>query len=308
MNLNALLALWTFLFPALAVVILTVIYPLRRSGRPGAYVSILGIGLSTTLSVINLALIKSNPVSITLKYHWLPSSSGTLAYVGLWLDSISAIMLVVVSGVALAVQVYSLGYMSHESKPSLGRYFTYHSLFATAMLGLVLANNLLEVYLFWELVGVCSYLLIGFWYYKPEAARAAVKAFWVTRFGDMGLIIGIILLWSHTGTFDYQEIFGMVQAGQIPFGILTLCSVLMLLGAFGKSAQFPFHVWLPDAMEGPTPVSALILERKFVHEVLLNYGLRTFCQRSFQKSLGNACDQFYQRGWVKPYHHYRHRS
>jgi NADH-quinone oxidoreductase subunit L len=258
MNLNAQLALWTFLCPALAVVILAVIYPLRRSGKPAAYVSILGIGISTILSVWNLILVKANPVSISLNYHWLPGSNGTLAYVGFWLDSISAIMLLVVSGVALAVQVYSLGYMSHETKPSLGRYYLYHSLFATAMLGLVLANNLLEVYLFWELVGVCSYLLIGFWYYKPEAARAAVKAFWVTRFGDMGLIIGIILLWGQTGTFDYQQIFGMVQAGQIPLGLLTLASVLMLMGAFGKSAQFPFHVWLPDAMEGPTPVSALI--------------------------------------------------
>jgi len=258
MNLNAQLALWTFLCPALAVVILAVIYPLRRSGKPAAYVSILGIGISTILSVWNLILVKADPVSISLNYHWLPGSNGSLAYVGFWLDSISAIMLLVVSGVALAVQVYSLGYMSHESKQSLGRYYIYHSLFATSMLGLVLANNLLEVYLFWELVGVCSYLLIGFWYYKPEAARAAVKAFWVTRFGDMGLIIGIILLWGQTGTFDYQEIFGMVQAGQIPLGLLTLASVLMLMGAFGKSAQFPFHVWLPDAMEGPTPVSALI--------------------------------------------------
>src|SRR5574341_318688 len=258
MNLNAQLALWTFLGPALAVVILAVIYPLRRSGKPAAYVSILGIGISTILSVWNLILVKANQVSISLNYHWLPGSNGSLAYVGFWLDSISAIMLLVVSGVALAVQVYSLGYMSHESKQSLGRYYIYHSLFATSMLGLVLANNFLEVYIFWELVGVCSYLLIGFWYYKPEAARAAVKAFWVTRFGDMGLIIGIILLWGQTGTFDYQEIFGMVQAGQIPLGLLTLASVLMLLGAFGKSAQFPFHVWLPDVMEGPTPVSALI--------------------------------------------------
>ncbi len=258
MNLNALLALWTFLAPALAVLILTVVYPLRRSGKPAAYLSVSAIGTSTILAVWNLILVKANPVSISLKYHWLPASSGSLAYVGLWLDSISAIMLVVVSGVALAVQVYSLGYMSHESKQSLGRYYTYHSLFATSMLGLVLANNFLQVYIFWELVGVCSYLLIGFWYYKPEAAKAAVKAFWVTRFGDMGLIIGIILLWGNTGTFDYQEIFGLVEDGQIPFGLLTLASVLMLMGAFGKSAQFPFHVWLPDAMEGPTPVSALI--------------------------------------------------
>src|SRR4030067_850177 len=258
MNLNAQLALWAFLLPVLAVFILTVVYPLRRAGKPAAYLSILAIGGSTLLSVWNLVLGKAHPVSISLKYHWLPASTGSLAYVGFWLDSISAIMLVVVSGVALAVQVYSLGDMSHESKASLGRYYTYHSLFATAMLGLVLANNLLEVYLFWELVGVCSYLLIGFWYYKPEAARAAVKAFWVTRFGDMGLIIGIILLWGNTGTFDYQEIFGLVENGQIPMGLLTLASVLVLFGVFGKSAQFPFHVWLPDAMEGPTPVSALI--------------------------------------------------
>ena len=258
MNLNAQLALWVFLLPTLAAIILGVVYPLRRSGKPAAYLSIFGVGLSTIFSIWNLILIKSTPVSVSIKYHWLPASSGALAYVGLWLDSISAVMLAVVSGVALAVQVYSLGYMSQESKPSLGRYYTYHSLFAASMLGLVLANNLLEVYLFWELVGVCSYLLIGFWYHKPEAARAAVKAFWVTRFGDMGLILGIILLWGQTGTFDYQEIFSLVKNGQIPLGFLSLVSVLMLLGAFGKSAQFPFHVWLPEAMEGPTPVSALI--------------------------------------------------
>src|SRR5574341_100133 len=140
MNLNAQLALWTFLGPALAVVILAVIYPLRRSGKPAAYVSILGIGISTILSVWNLILVKANQVSISLNYHWLPGSNGRLAYVGFWLDSISAIMLLVVSGVALAVQVYSLGYMSHESKQSLGRYYIYHSLFATSMLGLVLLS------------------------------------------------------------------------------------------------------------------------------------------------------------------------
>jgi NADH-quinone oxidoreductase subunit L len=142
--------------------------------------------------------------------------------------------------------------------PSLGRYYAYQSLFAFSMMGLVLAPNFVQLFICWELVGLCSYLLIGYWYTKPEAARAAVKAFWITKAGDVGLLIGIVLLWGQTGTFDFLELLMLADAGVIPLaglGVITFC---IYLGAAGKSAQFPFHIWLPDAMEGPTPVSALI--------------------------------------------------
>jgi len=148
--------------------------------------------------------------------------------------------------------------MSDETPGSLGRYFTFQSLFAFAMLGLVASHNTLQTYAFWELVGLGSYLLIGFWYKKPEAARAAMKAFWTTRGGDVGFAIGVILLWSAGGSFVFEELFHQAEIGALSGTMLTLGVIGLFLGAAGKSAQFPFHIWLPDAMEGPTPVSALI--------------------------------------------------
>jgi len=167
-------------------------------------------------------------------------------------------MLVLVALVSFLVQVYSLGYLSDEGMPSLGRYYAYQSLFAFSMMGLVLAPNFVQLFICWELVGLCSYLLIGYWYQRPEAARAAVKAFWVTKAGDVGLLIGIVLLWRQAGTFDFIRLLQLVDSHALPtagLGVITFC---IYLGAVGKSAQFPLHVWLPDAMEGPTPVSALI--------------------------------------------------
>jgi NADH-quinone oxidoreductase subunit L len=167
-------------------------------------------------------------------------------------------MLVLVTLVSLLVQIYSLGYLHDEPRPSLGRYYTYQSLFAFSMLGLVLSPNFLQMFIFWELVGVCSYLLIGYWYDRPSAARAALKAFWITKLGDLGFVIGIVMLWATTGTFDFTELFRLARENQIPADGLALTMFMIYLGAVGKSAQFPLHVWLPDAMEGPTPVSALI--------------------------------------------------
>src|SRR4030095_16043262 len=181
-----------------------------------------------------------------------------LATIGVLADETSTIMLVLVALVAFLVQLYSLSYLSEEPPPGLGRYYTYQSLFAFSMMGLVLAPNLLQLFICWELVGLCSYLLIGFWYQKPEAARAAVKAFWTTKAGDVGLLIGIILLWRVTGTFDLGELKGLVTSGAIPVEGLSLITFCIYLGAVGKSAQFPLHTWLPDAMEGPPPVSAVI--------------------------------------------------
>ncbi|MCH8849486.1 MAG: NADH-quinone oxidoreductase subunit L, partial [Chloroflexi bacterium] len=175
---------------------------------------------------------------------------------GVHVDAVTLVMLVVVSFVALMVQVYSLAYMRGDSR--YGWYFAVISLFVASMLALVLADNFLLLYFAWELVGLCSYLLIGHYSHLRSAAEAAKKAFITTRLGDVGLLIAIILLWRETGTFNIQEIIAAAEAGQIQTEILTASVVLLFLGAMGKSAQFPFHVWLPDAMEGPTPVSALI--------------------------------------------------
>ena len=186
---------------------------------------------------------------------WFTVGGSTFTW-GIMVDELSVVMLGLVTFVALMVQVYSLGYMKGE--PAFGWYFAVHSLFAAAMLTLVLADNLLLLYIAWELVGVCSYLLIGFWYERRSAAEAAKKAFVTTRIGDVGLLIGILLLFNETGTFDISAIFHVAEQGGISSGTLTASVLLIFLGAMGKSAQFPLHVWLPDAMEGPTPVSALI--------------------------------------------------
>ena len=162
-------------------------------------------------------------------------------------------MAALVTLVAFLVQLYSLAYLAEETPPALGRYYLYQSLFAFAMLGLVFAPNFLQLFIFWELVGLCSYLLIGFYYQRPAAARAAVKAFWVTKLGDVGFLLGIVLLWGATGTFEFDTLFRAVAGGTLPVN-LALYMGLIYLGAVGKSAQFPLHVWLPDAMEGPTPV------------------------------------------------------
>jgi NADH-quinone oxidoreductase subunit L len=183
---------------------------------------------------------------------------GVLTSVGVLADADSTLMLILVALVSFLVQVYSLGYLSDEPPASLGRYYAYQSLFAFSMMGLVLAPNFVQLFICWELVGLCSYLLIGYWYARPEAARAAVKAFWVTKAGDVGFLIGIVMLWSRTGTFDFSELFEMAQGGSEALTGVGLVMFCIYLGAAGKSAQFPFHVWLPDAMEGPTPVSALI--------------------------------------------------
>jgi len=166
------------------------------------------------------------------------------------------VMITVVSFVSLMVQVYSLGYMHGDSR--YGWFYAVLSLFAASMLALVLADNFLLLYFAWELVGLCSYLLIGHYSHLRSAAEASKKAFITTRIGDVGLLIAIILLWRETGTFDIQEVIAAAEEGAMRSEVLMASVVLLFLGAMGKSAQFPLHVWLPDAMEGPTPVSALI--------------------------------------------------
>jgi len=252
---GALLSLAAVLGPAAAFLVLAVVAPLRRSGRLAGYFSILAAAGSLAAAV---GAWRSQEGATRMVWDWLPSQGRALATLGVLADESSTIMLVLVALVALLVQIYSLSYLDHEPPRSLGRYYTYQSLFAFSMMGLVIAPNLVQLFICWELVGLCSYLLIGFWYQKPEAARAAVKAFWTTKAGDVGLLIGIVLLWQQSGTFDLGEMRVMAGGSELPLAGLSLITFCIYLGAMGKSAQFPLHVWLPDAMEGPTPVSALI--------------------------------------------------
>ncbi len=177
-------------------------------------------------------------------------------HIGFFVDQITLVMLGVVTFVSLMVQVYSLGYMKGEVR--YGWFYAVLSLFVAAMLTLVLADNFLLLYIVWEGVGICSYLLIGHYWERRSAAEAAKKAFITTRLGDVALLIGVVLLYREAGTFDMREIFRYAEDGNFDKWYLTLATLCLFGGAMGKSAQFPFHVWLPDAMEGPTPVSALI--------------------------------------------------
>jgi len=210
-----------------------------------------GVALAVWLEQIGM----QNPYVV--QATWAQIGSLTLA-MGMLVDPMTAMMLLVVTTVALLVQIYSVGYMAHD--PGAGRFFSFLSLFAAAMLGLVLATNFLQMYVFWELVGACSYLLIGFYYYKVSAREAAKKAFITTRIGDFGMLLGILLLQVTFSTTDFQALQPMVQDYIAEHGtaFLTVVGVLLFIGPIGKSGQFPLHVWLPDAMEGPTPVSALI--------------------------------------------------
>ncbi len=195
---------------------------------------------------------------------WLNLTDKLSIHLGILLDPISVMMLIVVSTVSLMVHIYSLGYMKGER--GFARFYTFLSLFSFAMLGLVLATNIFQMYIFWELVGVSSYLLIGFYYEKPSAVSASKKAFIVTRFADLGFLIGILMLSFMTDTFDFQTLVSptgpaITQAGGAAFlglSAITWALILIFIGGAGKSAMFPLHIWLPDAMEGPTPVSALI--------------------------------------------------
>ena len=250
-------ALWAWLAPGVSFLLLSLVVPLRRSGRPAAWLSI--VLSAGALAGAVLAWRATVPdMARRILWEWIPVEDGVLTSVGVLADADSTLMLILVALVSFLVQVYSLGYLADEPPPSLGRYYAYQSLFAFSMMGLVLAPNFVQLFICWELVGLCSYLLIGYWYQRPEVARAAVKAFWVTKAGDVGFLIGIVMLWSRTGTFDFSELFEMAQGGSDALTGLGLVMAFIYLGAAGKSAQFPFHIWLPDAMEGPTPVSALI--------------------------------------------------
>ena len=192
-------------------------------------------------------------------YTWIPSGELQVAF-ALRLDQLSSLMILVVTGIGSLIHIYSTGYMHDESDSEYARYFAYLNLFAAFMLVLVLGANLPVMFVGWEGVGLCSYLLIGFWFRKPSAADAGKKAFVVNRIGDFGFIIGMLLIYVTWGTFDFVELAREVSSAPIEtgFGVITIATLLLFVGATGKSAQIPLYVWLPDAMEGPTPVSALI--------------------------------------------------
>lgn len=245
--LYALVALFS---PAIAALALAALVPLRKKGWPAAAVAIFSALLSLGSAIALFMDRLHDEVPQQLIVPWIRNGATSVAEIGVYVDGISASMLVVVTLVATCVQVFSVGYMHDEPPSAYGRYFTLHALFLFSMNTLVIAPNILQLFAGWELVGTTSYLLIGFYFKKPSAARAAVKAFWVTKFADMGLLFGLLVLFAATGNFGWDA--------KLSHGVATAVTLLFFLAVVGKSAQFPLHVWLPDAMEGPTPVSALL--------------------------------------------------
>jgi len=229
----------------------------RWSPRYSGYVTVAAIFVSFLFSLWALdSAIDADGARVGFGAHEWAVVGSLEIDIGITLDGLTAIMLVVVTGVSLLVQFYSQEYMRGDA--GYNRYFVFMSLFTASMLGLVLASNILQLFVFWELVGLCSYLLIGFWFHRDSARRAATKAFLVTRLGDLGFLIAILIIWTETGELGIGEIHELAAAGAIGSAALTWFALGLFAGAAGKSAQFPLHVWLPDAMEGPTPVSALI--------------------------------------------------
>jgi NADH-quinone oxidoreductase subunit L len=246
------------ILPALVFFVLALLGRLLKENAQ--YVAILGVTVSLVFSVFALlyvaGMIPGGGAPIEFAVNWIDLGEGGSFSMGVYIDGLAAVMLVVVCFVSLMIQLYSGGFMEGDRR--FAWYYAVLNLFTASMLGLVLAPNFIELYVFWELVGLCSYLLIGHWFEKPSARDAALKAFIVTRIGDAALFIAIIIFWAHTGTTSFEGISEAAQAGFIGSSLFTTAVVLVFIGAVGKSAQFPLHVWLPDAMEGPTPVSALI--------------------------------------------------
>ncbi len=249
-----------WLFPMFSFIVISLFLRPFFNHRPklSGYVTIVAIGISSLLSFWVLAeVLKAPGHKLEIPdIQWVLIEDGISIHLGLIVDALTAVMLIVVSVVSLLIQIYSQGYMHGD--PGYHRYFAFMSLFTGFMLGLVMADNLVFLFLFWEGVGLCSYLLIGFWFHRPAAANAAKKAFIVTRLGDFGFLAGILWLFYNTGTFDIEKLHSLVLAGTLTGTALTWGALGIFSGAVGKSAQFPLHTWLPDAMEGPTPVSALI--------------------------------------------------
>jgi len=246
---------WLILFlPLLSVAVIT-LFTLRCKTTS----SLISIGAIVIGFVLTLAFINANgfhPAVTETSTNWLTIGDLHVDF-GLKLDALSLMMLLIVTGVGGAIHIYSYAYMDED--PGKARFFAFMSLFTFSMLGIVLANNFLEMFIFWELVGVSSYLLIGFWFEKPSAGDAAKKAFITNRLGDFGFLLGILMVWGLLGSLNFSVLQNSIVANPAALGAMaTTAGLLIFCGAVGKSAQFPLHVWLADAMEGPTPVSALI--------------------------------------------------
>jgi len=224
----------------------------RRGRSLSAFISVVAVSISFICSCV----VFTRPEISAAEIPWIEIRGFLQVPIGFTLDSLSKTMLVLVSGVGALIHIYSLGYMRDDLGKS--RYFASLSLFMFSMLGLVLANNFVMMFIFWELVGLCSYLLIGHWFERDTAADAAKKAFITNRIGDFGFMLGILMVWSATGSVVFDDIIPQLWRVTSDPTFLTICVLLIFCGAVGKSAQFPLHVWLPDAMEGPTPISALI--------------------------------------------------
>ena len=239
----------------------------KQIGRTSAHwVTSLGVATSFVLSLIVLkdVVIDNAAIYNQSVYTWMVSD-GIRFEVGFLIDSLTALMMTVVTGVSLMVHIYTIGYMSED--PGYQRFFSYISLFTFSMLMLVMSNNFLQLFFGWEAVGLVSYLLIGFWFKKETAIYANMKAFLVNRVGDFGFLLGIACVLMYTGSLDYYEVFSKADVmssstmeifSGSPWSVITVACILLFIGAMGKSAQVPLHVWLPDSMEGPTPISALI--------------------------------------------------
>ncbi|MES9668356.1 NADH-quinone oxidoreductase subunit L [Bacillus cereus] len=240
------------LFPLVSFLLLIMFGKKIREGS-----SVLGI-FFTFLSFISAVVIlieRFSSEAVKHKWVWLRVGDIDISF-GFEVTALGALMLFIVTLVSFLVHVYSKGYMKGDAR--LPTFYAYLGLFTFAMLGLVISTNLLQLYIFWELVGLGSFLLIGFYFFKEEAKAAAKKAFIMTRIGDVGLFIGMILIFWHAGSFEYDAIFKAIHTGDLSPSMITITAILIFIGAMGKSGQFPLHTWLPDAMEGPTPVSALI--------------------------------------------------
>ncbi|MFA2810305.1 NADH-quinone oxidoreductase subunit L [Bacillus mycoides] len=240
------------LFPLVSFLLLIVFGKKIREGS-----SVLGI-FFTFLSFISAVVVlieRFSSEAVKHKWVWLRVGDIDISF-GFEVTALGALMLFIVTLVSFLVHVYSKGYMKGDTR--LPTFYAYLGLFTFAMLGLVISTNLLQLYIFWELVGLGSFLLIGFYFFKEEAKAAAKKAFIMTRIGDVGLFIGMILIFWHAGSFEYDAIFKAIHTGDLSPSMITITAILIFIGAMGKSGQFPLHTWLPDAMEGPTPVSALI--------------------------------------------------
>jgi proton-translocating NADH-quinone oxidoreductase chain L len=245
-------------FPFVAFLLISLMPRRTLSIEDGAAYAIVGtLGALAVSALVVWEVLGGNVLTEgSPTFTWMIVGDVEMTF-GMWIDELTAVMLVVVSIVGSLVVIYSVGYM-HEEGGRRRRYYAEITLFISVMYGLVLSDNYLQMFIFWELVGLCSYLLIGFWYEKPSAASAAKRAFIVTRVGDIMFLAGIIILFRYVGSLGFAELFSEAGVAAVPGDMMILSTILIFGGAIGKSAQFPLHEWLPDAMEGPTTVSALI--------------------------------------------------